>query len=94
MHENGQIDIYIVFQMNGTMVFGIRINVSMARRQPSFDGDSGDASGNSWSTLGGLCSFTISQHNMGIHVTSTTVKHSLHWLLQYAICRWGAVVMR
>ncbi|KAK2188025.1 hypothetical protein NP493_146g00011 [Ridgeia piscesae] len=38
-------------EMNGTMVFGIRINVSMARRQPSFDGDSGDASGNSWSTL-------------------------------------------
>ena len=62
MHKNGQIDVYIVFQMHGTMVFGIRINVSMARRQPSFDGDGGDASGNGWSSIGELCSFTSSQH--------------------------------
>lgn len=41
-----------IFQVHGSMVAGIQLRVSMARRQPTFEANPTDPSGSSWSSIG------------------------------------------
>ena len=44
--------VVLCFQLNGTVVCEVKLRVSMARRQPTFEGVQ-DPSSSSWSTIGG-----------------------------------------
>ncbi len=47
-----------IAQMNGSMISGIKIKVSMARRQPTFESTS-EGNTSSWSSIGKICELHI-----------------------------------
>lgn len=62
----------LLLQMNGSMVSGVQMKVSMAFRQPVFEGNTQDPSTSSWASIGGCIAARCSDN---------VPLHGLRWLL-------------